>query len=300
VWARDESNPAAPVGLKVIEEVFVRTAQIIHLHVGGQVIKTTSEHPFYVYNKGWTRAGDLKPGDRLSSHDGQWVAVEEVFDTGEYATVYNLRVADWHTYFVGDEAWGFSLWAHNACTQETVEEAIKSAGLDPEKVNIAQITRWANAGKGEKIIRILQGRYPHLDAAEVADLATKIVTSSPRIAYEKTGATGVAGTFEDAEAAQKAALEEIAKWTNKEVRDVSTVVGGVNKRTGATAVGVKVTGKNEGMCAEDIVVKALGGNREDVLMTKAVRPYNNKIINVCPRCQTKYSRNQFPADAKYD
>jgi hypothetical protein len=28
--------------------------------------------------------------------------------------VYNLRVADWHTYFVGCDEWGFSVWAHNA------------------------------------------------------------------------------------------------------------------------------------------------------------------------------------------
>ena len=30
------------------------------------------------------------------------------------AKVYNLRVADYHTYFVGDASWGFALWAHNA------------------------------------------------------------------------------------------------------------------------------------------------------------------------------------------
>src|SRR5262249_40864684 len=40
--------------------------------------------------------------------------VEGVEDTGEFATVYNLRVADFHTYFVGCDAWGFSVWAHNA------------------------------------------------------------------------------------------------------------------------------------------------------------------------------------------
>jgi hypothetical protein len=45
---------------------------------------------------------------------GEWVAVEEVEDTGEWETVYNLRVADFHTYFVGCDEWGFSVWAHNA------------------------------------------------------------------------------------------------------------------------------------------------------------------------------------------
>jgi hypothetical protein len=29
--------------------------------------------------------------------------------------VYNVRVADHHTYFVGDREWGFSVWAHNLC-----------------------------------------------------------------------------------------------------------------------------------------------------------------------------------------
>jgi hypothetical protein len=28
--------------------------------------------------------------------------------------VYNMRVAEYHTYFVGCEAWGFSVWAHNS------------------------------------------------------------------------------------------------------------------------------------------------------------------------------------------
>ncbi len=39
--------------------------------------------------------------------------IGEVFDTEQWETVYNLRVADFHTYFVGEEAWGFSAWAHN-------------------------------------------------------------------------------------------------------------------------------------------------------------------------------------------
>jgi len=78
------------------------------------VIRTTAEHPFWVYNRGWQTAGELRPGDALLGHDGGRTAVEEVLDTGESETVYNLRVADYHTYFVGRRAWGFSAWAHNA------------------------------------------------------------------------------------------------------------------------------------------------------------------------------------------
>src|SRR5216683_4473047 len=83
------------------------------LHIGGQVIRTTAQHPFFVQGRGWLEAGDLKIGDLLLSHDGQWLPVEDLFDTGQYETVYNLAIADYHTYFVGSYTWGFSVWAHN-------------------------------------------------------------------------------------------------------------------------------------------------------------------------------------------
>lgn len=44
-----------------------------------------------------------------------------MFDTGCWETVYNFRVADWHTYFVGCDEWGFSVWAHNAECSIAVE-----------------------------------------------------------------------------------------------------------------------------------------------------------------------------------
>jgi hypothetical protein len=56
----------------------------------------------------------LRAGDELRSHDGQWLAVEDVKDTGRAEVVYYCRVAEYHTYFVGDATWGWSLWAHNS------------------------------------------------------------------------------------------------------------------------------------------------------------------------------------------
>jgi hypothetical protein len=59
-------------------------------------------------------AGELQLGDSFLSADGEWVTVESLENTGRYETVYNVRVADCHTYFVTGEGWGISVWAHNA------------------------------------------------------------------------------------------------------------------------------------------------------------------------------------------
>lgn len=117
VWARNDKDPHAPVELRPIEQCFQTEADIWHLHVRGQVIRTTAEHPFWVQGRRWTAAKDLQVGDHLVSHDGQILPVEDILDTGERETVYNFRVAEHHTYFVGSDHWAFSVWAHNICLE---------------------------------------------------------------------------------------------------------------------------------------------------------------------------------------
>ena len=113
VLSRNEADVYGPVEAKLVEECFVREGVILELHMGGQVIRTTPEHPFYVQNRGWTAARELQAGDLLAGPDGHWTCVEALNDTGKVEAVYNLRVADYHTYFIGKEHWGFSVWAHN-------------------------------------------------------------------------------------------------------------------------------------------------------------------------------------------
>ncbi|MFQ3593349.1 MAG: hypothetical protein SNJ82_09215 [Gemmataceae bacterium] len=50
----------------------------------------------------------------LATLTGEWISVEETFDTGEYETVYNCRVAEWHTYFVGDDTHVLAVWPYDA------------------------------------------------------------------------------------------------------------------------------------------------------------------------------------------
>jgi hypothetical protein len=124
--ARDQfADPVSgAVDWKPVEAVFRRLGRVLHLHFpDGELIRTTPEHPFCVEGKGWTAAGALTAGDRIATLSGEWVAVTEVFDTQEWEPVFNMRVADHHTYFVGDEHWGWAAWAHNSYYDTWIDTA---------------------------------------------------------------------------------------------------------------------------------------------------------------------------------
>ena len=113
-----DDDPSVSPEPRRVEELFERVSPLIELHIAGRCLKTTVEHPFYVEGKGWLKAGALSSGDLLHSHDGCLMAVESVVPTREVATVYNLRIAEYHTYYVGCEDWGFSVWSHNLSCAE--------------------------------------------------------------------------------------------------------------------------------------------------------------------------------------
>ncbi len=62
--------------------MFLTRKPIWLIHVGGQVIRTTADHPFFIQGKGWTDTAELQVGDLLLNHDGQPSAIEGVTDTG--------------------------------------------------------------------------------------------------------------------------------------------------------------------------------------------------------------------------
>ncbi|MFN7732513.1 MAG: polymorphic toxin-type HINT domain-containing protein [Pirellula sp.] len=115
VLARSEFDAAGPLELKRVEEKFVRVAPVMELVVRGQVITTTGEHPFYVAGEErFIPAGELTLEDRLVDSQGRSVAMDAIRVTDRLITVYNLRVPDFHTYFVGGKLWQFDAWVHNA------------------------------------------------------------------------------------------------------------------------------------------------------------------------------------------
>lgn len=101
------------VAEKTVLESFVHeTTELVHLTVNGEVITSTTDHPFYVKDAGFVAAGELYIGDKLLDAQGNELVLEDMrFETTETPVkVYNFKVEDFHTYHVGTNG----IFVHNA------------------------------------------------------------------------------------------------------------------------------------------------------------------------------------------
>ena len=89
--------------------------------IDGETIETTKEHQFWIEGQGWTKAKFLKAGDQLRDADGNSLIIDNVeivsLPENQYTLVYNLEVADFHTYYVANS----NILVHNDCTVKTKE-----------------------------------------------------------------------------------------------------------------------------------------------------------------------------------
>ncbi|WP_433364291.1 DNRLRE domain-containing protein [Actinoplanes sp. CA-142083] len=75
-------------------------------------ITATAGHPFWLPEAyAWVDASDLRPGDRVSTSDGDELTVVHTRRWTQHATVHNLTVQDIHTYYV--LAQGRAVLVHN-------------------------------------------------------------------------------------------------------------------------------------------------------------------------------------------
>lgn len=90
---------------KPVVDVFSREVdRLVHLTINHEEIITTFDHPFYVKGKGFVNATNLWIGAELINKDGHTIVVENIFKEyleDQVAKVYNFKVDNYHTYFVG-------------------------------------------------------------------------------------------------------------------------------------------------------------------------------------------------------
>ena len=109
VWAWDETTQTT--GWYTVTATWGHADSVlVDMAIDGVWLTTTPEHPFYTH-KGWVAAGDLWLGDAIRSADGTWGTVTALRLRGDTQVMYNLTVAEAHTFFVGDGQW----LVHNTC-----------------------------------------------------------------------------------------------------------------------------------------------------------------------------------------
>src|SRR5262249_25682113 len=75
---------------------------LVVIAAGGETIRATYGHLFWVSGVGWKMAKQLEPGQWLHTTNGP-VVIDDVKKEGS-AMCHNLIVADFNTYFVTDQA----------------------------------------------------------------------------------------------------------------------------------------------------------------------------------------------------
>ena len=76
-----------------------RPASTLRIRLGADEITATPIHRFWLVARGWAMARDLKVGDRVRTLDGP--ATVEAVTPSAVQPVFNLEVADGHSFFVG-------------------------------------------------------------------------------------------------------------------------------------------------------------------------------------------------------
>ena len=100
VWAYNDTT--GQYGKKRVKTLFTfERDSVFHIKVGTDVIKATSDHPFYIGGR-WLRVAELKVGDSVKLFDGSNLVIEQITVVPGRTTVYNFEVEDYHTYYVGD------------------------------------------------------------------------------------------------------------------------------------------------------------------------------------------------------
>ncbi|MFN8487652.1 MAG: polymorphic toxin-type HINT domain-containing protein [Caldilineaceae bacterium] len=130
---------------------------LVTLNLGGEIIKTTPEHPFYTVTGKWVPAGQLHVGEQLRQSAGAGL-VQALTVEPHRQVMYNLSVAVAHTYFVGKGAW----LVHNTCETALLakygadgQRLVQLLGEDAAKDVLQQFEKIADIEGADRLLKDL-------------------------------------------------------------------------------------------------------------------------------------------------
>jgi hypothetical protein len=115
----------------VIRRTIRPPSQLLKIIMDGEELRSTPGHPFWVAGLGWRMAKELKNG-AIVHGVSQSLRVRSVAP-GDEGEAYNLIVADFSTYFVGENG----ILAHDITVQRPTQASVP--GYIKQKVNTADI-----------------------------------------------------------------------------------------------------------------------------------------------------------------
>ncbi|HVQ09342.1 MAG TPA: RHS repeat-associated core domain-containing protein [Allosphingosinicella sp.] len=110
-----------------------------------EIFHATDDHPWRVQDRGWVETADLRPGDRIDTAGADDLVVTSLHRSTRVERTYNLTVADWHTFLIGEDR----AVVHNACPS-------------PNQINQAVQRGQAPRGIGRVDVGRVQGEQTHI------------------------------------------------------------------------------------------------------------------------------------------
>ena len=96
-----QNEESGELDYKVVLRTTVRPEeQLIRVHTGAESFMVSGGHPFWVIGRGWTKARELDSG--MTLHTLRGTVQISGLSPGREEPTYNLIVADFNTYFIGD------------------------------------------------------------------------------------------------------------------------------------------------------------------------------------------------------
>ncbi|OMI15316.1 pretoxin, partial [Leptospira weilii serovar Heyan] len=96
-----------------VVKTFQREVNVVYtiVYSNGTQVETTSEHPFYIENKGWVAAKDLRTGELSVLSNEKTLGITSISISERATTVYNFEVEDSHSYYITK----VGILVHNDC-----------------------------------------------------------------------------------------------------------------------------------------------------------------------------------------
>jgi RHS repeat-associated protein len=137
-----------------------------------ETFHATDDHPWRVEGKGWVETLDLKAGDRIDTASGADMVVTSLTLTSRIEQTYNLTVADWHTFMVGED----QAVVHNACLPKSLQRKLGNlAGRAGERAGAVAKERGASAANLNKM-----GHWRDASLQSIAEAAARGDQSAER------------------------------------------------------------------------------------------------------------------------